>query len=419
MAEKKRIGLLDIKGLGPNSEIWDTAVPGFGARRQQSSAIAYVVLFRTVEGRSRRYTIGRHGAPWTPEQARQEAKRLLGAVASGRDPADEKHNKRHAVTVSELCDLYYKDCEAGRVLTRRRVAKKESTLLSDKSRIDSHIKPLLGRMKVATVTSRDVENFMHQVEDGKTAKREKTGKARGLSNVRGGRGAASRTVGLLGGIFTYAKKHNLCTENPVHSVDRPADGQYERRLTDAEYLALGEGLRLAYDAEIWPAAIEATRFLAYSGWRRSEVLKLRWDEFNLDKRTAWLPDTKTGRSRRPLSQKACVVLAGMEKLSDLVFPPTYGTGLMSGFDSMFRRIMDVAGLPPAITSKTFRHSFISLGSDLGLSMATIGELVGHKQSGVTARYIHPADVVVLAAADAVTNRTTALMGESVLLTPQT
>jgi hypothetical protein len=76
-------------------------------------------------------------------------------------------------------------------------------------------------MKVATVTSRDVENFMHQVEDGKTAKREKTGKARGLSNVRGGRGAASRTVGLLGGIFTYAKKHNLCTENPVHSVDRP------------------------------------------------------------------------------------------------------------------------------------------------------------------------------------------------------
>ena len=59
-------------------------------------------------------------------------------------------------------------------------------------------------MKVAAVTREDVEDFMHKVARGKTAGRARTGKTRGLSNVRGGTGTASRTVGLLGAIFSYA-----------------------------------------------------------------------------------------------------------------------------------------------------------------------------------------------------------------------
>ena len=176
-------------------------MPGFGARRQRSAAVAYVLIFRTAEGRTRRYTIGRHGAPWTPDTAREEARRLLGETVTGADPAADKQSKRRAETVAELCDLYWSDAEAGRLLTRRKAPKKASTLLSDKGRIEKHIKPLLGRMKVAAVTREDVEAFMHAVAEGKTAARSKTGKKRGLSNVRGGMGTASRTVGLLGAIF--------------------------------------------------------------------------------------------------------------------------------------------------------------------------------------------------------------------------
>ena len=77
MAERKRIGLREVRGLEENKEVWDLAVPGFGARRQRSDAVAYVMLYRTVDGRSRRFTIGRHGAPWTPDTAREEARRLL------------------------------------------------------------------------------------------------------------------------------------------------------------------------------------------------------------------------------------------------------------------------------------------------------------------------------------------------------
>jgi Arm DNA-binding domain/Phage integrase, N-terminal SAM-like domain len=236
----------------------DSAVPGFCARRQTGDAIAYGLKYRTTEGRQRWHTIGRHGAPWPPDAAREEARRLLGEVAKGGDPAAEKRARRKAETMVELCDAYWADAERGRLITRRRTAKKVSTLVSDRGRIEKHIKPLLGRMKVAAVTREDVEQFMHDVAVGKTATRVKTGKKRGLSNVWGGMGAASRTVGLLGGIFSFAVRHRMRTDNPAHGVMRPADGTRERRLSDADYAMLGKALRRAGAENVWPAAVAVT-----------------------------------------------------------------------------------------------------------------------------------------------------------------
>ena len=89
----KRIGLRDVRGLGPGEIIWDAAVPAFGARRQKGTAVAYVLKYRTAEGRQRWHTIGRHGAPWTPDRAREEAQRLLADVTKGADPAAAKRSK--------------------------------------------------------------------------------------------------------------------------------------------------------------------------------------------------------------------------------------------------------------------------------------------------------------------------------------
>jgi len=258
MADRKRIGLREVRAIGSGGEIWDAAIPGFGARRQKSTAISYVLMYRTREGRQRRYTIGRHGAPWTPDSAREEALRLLGEVAKGADPAGDKREAREAMTVAELCDSYLAEAEAGRLLTRRGNAKKASTLTIDRGRIERHVKPLLGRVAVSAVERRDIERFMHAVAEGKTAGRTKT-RPRGLARVRGGKGTATRAVGLLGGIFTYAVRQGLRTDNPVHGVVRFADGRRERRLSDDEYAALGAALRQGEAKGIWPPAIAATR----------------------------------------------------------------------------------------------------------------------------------------------------------------
>src|SRR5262245_25229187 len=163
MATRQRIGLRQVRALKPGEMIWDTSLSGFGARRQNSNAVSYVLYFRTKEGRQRWFTIGRHGAPWTPEAARDEAKRLLGEVAHNRDPAADKRAKRNARTVAELCDAYLADAKAGRVLTRHKRPKKSSTLAIDGGRIERHIKPLLGRRSVASVTREDVETLLHDI----------------------------------------------------------------------------------------------------------------------------------------------------------------------------------------------------------------------------------------------------------------
>ena len=135
---------------------------------------------------------------------------------------------------------------------------------------------------------------------------------------------------------------------------------------------------------------------------------------HLARRIAVLPDTKTGRSMRPLSNTACDVLHGLGRGADatLVFPPTRGKGTMSGFRKLWDRIAKLGELPSDVTPHVLRHSFASLAADLGYSEPTIAALIGHKGQSITNRYIHGADAVLLTAADAVATETAARMGEA-------
>jgi integrase len=409
---RKRIGLRAVEGLKLGEKIWDTVVPGLHARRRGTGAITYVLHYRTAEGRQRWFTIGQHGAPWTPDSAREEAKRLLGTVVIGDDPVAVKRSKRQALTISALCDLYVKEVEAGRILTRDGQSKKASTLATDKGRIRWHIKPVLGHYRVGAVTSADVDAFMHDVAAGKTAV-QKAKKRGGIA--RGGKGTATRTLGLLGGIFTYAVRHGMRPDNPTKGIIRFADGQRQRRLSDREYTAFGEAIRGAREEGIWPPAIALTEFLLLTGWRMGEARGLRWHDVDLASRTAMLGDTKTGKSMRPLSVHACVVLRGLTKAAgnSLVFPGTRGNGPMTGYRSIWNRIIKFGGLPKDVTPHTGRHSLCSLANDLGYTEATIGMIVGHKKGGMTRRYIHKADPVLLAACDAITTRIVELMAGGV------
>jgi integrase len=398
---RQRIGLRQVRALRPGEIIWDASVVGFGARRQRSEAVTYVLFYRTREGRRQRWvTIGRHGAPWTPDTAREEARRLLAKVVDGQDPSADKRAARHAATVSELCDFYLADAAAGRLLMRRGTVKKPATLVTDRSRIEAHIKPLLGERRVAAVTREDVDRFMHDVAEGKSA----------ASHARGGKGRATRTIGLLGAIFAYAVKRHMRVDNPCRGIVKFADGKRERRLTDDEYSSLGEALRAADAAGIWPPAIQAIRLLALTGWRRGEVLGLCWHELDLARRTATLSDTKTGRSVRPLAKAACELLHSLPRKDGLVFPPARHAGTMApSFPQLWARIAALGALPADVTAHVLRHSFASLAGDLGYAETTIAALIGHTGRSITSRYVHAADAVLLAAADAVADRTRDLM----------
>jgi hypothetical protein len=98
--------------------VWDSEVKGFGLMVTARGAKSYVVQYRTPEGRSRRITIGRHGSPWTPEDARQKAIDMLRNAHHGFDPLEAKAEARAALTVAELADLYLSEGAAEKPIRR-------------------------------------------------------------------------------------------------------------------------------------------------------------------------------------------------------------------------------------------------------------------------------------------------------------
>jgi integrase len=149
--------------------------------------------------------------------------------------------------------------------------------------------------------------------------------------------------------------------------------------------------------------------MVLTGWRRGEVLGLRWSEVDLPRRIARLADTKTGASLCALSDAACAVIDSQPWISDPVFPSRSGVKPIVGYRKMWSRIAKLGDLPVDITPHVLRHGFASLAADLGYNEPNISTLLRHKNHSITSRYVHSADAAMLAAADAVAKATTNLM----------
>jgi integrase len=395
-----------VLATGQEYFVWDVEMPGFGLRVLPSGRKSYVVQYKAGGrgGQTRRKALGRHGV-LTAEEARAEARKWLAERAKGNDPIAEHVANRKAETVEQLCRRYLSAAELGLILGKGNRPKKHSTLSTDRGRVERHIIPLLGKKRVKEVSSADVHRFLRDVIVGKTAADVKTG-FRGRAIVEGGTGTAARTVGLLGGIFSYAVSEGLRSDNPVRGVRRPADGRRDRRLTPDDYKALGEALAEAEAEMERPAAIAAIRLLALTGARLSEIGNLRHAEIDRRAQALRLADSKEGASVRPLGASALAVLDALSALAPgrettYVLPSETADRPYGGLPKAIGRIMARRKKLAGVTAHILRHSFASIADELGYTEATVAALLGQRSGSVTRRYIHHLDSALIAAADRV------------------
>ena len=373
---------------------WDRELRGFGVQLLPSGLKSFVIQYRNAEGRNRRTVIGRYGL-MTVEEARRVAHEKLVAVSKGIDPAAEQAAEAGSQTVAEMCDWYLREAEAGRILGRRRRPIKASTLAMDRSRIERHIKPLLGSRRVKALTLGAIEGMQADIARGKTAKA-RAGSRGGATT--GGEGVASRTVSTLHSLLEHGFRLGVIVANPAKGVRKLAVAPRERRLSATEIVKLGKVMRAAPGHGEHPTGLAAVRFLLLTGFRRQEGLGLERAWVDAENRCVRFPDTKSGAQVRVIGQAAMDLVTAQPSRagSRYVFTPDWGDGHFTAVVGTLDRLCADAKLA-GVTPHVLRHTFASVAGDLGVSELTIAALLGHAARGVTQRYVHIDEAVRLAA----------------------
>lgn len=373
---------------------WDAEVRGFGVRLKPSGTRTFLIQYRNAERRSRRFVIGQYGI-LTVELARDLAKKKLASVIDGSDPAAERRAAREGMTVAEVCDWYLQEAEAGRLLGRNRRPIKPSSVAGDRSRIDQHIRPLIGTRIVSHLKLADIERLQADIATGKSAREKRLGRG---GRTAGGAGVAGRAIGTLRSLLNHARRLGIIEQSPANGVRVIASNRLKRRLSVGEVRHLGKVMAQMEREGEHPTALAAIRTMLLTGFRRMEVLAMRKAWIEPDDNCVAFPDTKSGAQMRAAGDAAITLLLsqGQRSASPFVFPADWGEGHFIGVVRVLDRVCARAGLE-RVTPHVLRHTFASIAASLGFSELTISGLLGHGPRGVTQRYVHLDSALVIAA----------------------
>ena len=82
--------------------------------------------------------------------------------------------------------------------------------------------------------------------------------------------------------------------------------------------------------------------------------------------------------------------------SNYVFPADFGNGAFVGLPRVLARVLKYAEIE-GVSLHTLRHTFASMAAEMGFTELTIAGLLGHASRGITQRYVHIDEALVLAA----------------------
>jgi integrase len=249
----KIVGSLTLPAGKTDVIVFDNEVRGFGYRLRQGAGgtvlRSWVVQYKRA-GTSRRMLLG-SAAVLGAEAARLQARKVLGAVALGQDPAGDRRDRRDKDrnTMRALVGDY--------LAAKRKEVRPKTFAGVERYLTGGYFKPL-HNMAIDTITRHDVARRVVSIA-----------RESGDATAREARGALST-------FFVWCLRMGLCEQNPVNDAVRPAELKPRERVLSNDELTA-----------VWRACGEdeygkVIRLLILTGCRRSEVGDMRWSELDLD-----------------------------------------------------------------------------------------------------------------------------------------
>lgn len=355
-----------IRAAGDGAVIWDKDVKGLHFRVRGASR-GFFLCYRARTGEQRRPKLGAYGAI-TLTQARQAAREMLAQLALGRDPMQERAKARGERTFGDL----WREYEARHVGGLKSAAEVRAIYRR-------YLEKPLQNKRLSAITFETIHDL--------------------ATGMRATPIAANRALATLSGAFAFAQhKLRWTTSNPCVGVPRAKEEKRRRYLTADE----AQRVAAALDAlePQYPAHIAFIRLLILTGARLGEIAAARWEW--LDGDVLRLPDSKTGAKAIHLAPAAMAVLEALPRTSGTL------TGVTTP-QKIWEKVKERAGCED-VRLHDLRHSFASAALGAGLSLAQIGELLGHRNPATTHRYAHLVEEAAAVAARTATAAVVARMG---------
>ena len=316
-------------------------------------------------------SITRHRAGWRAQVSRagQRRSKVFATKREAQDwAAQQEYLIRHAATIAS--SVPFSD-----VMRRyaREVSPGKRGVRFEQLRLEALAADPVGAIRLADLRPADLAAW----------------RDRRLASVSAG--TVIREMVLLSAVLSQARREwGLLDRNPLADVRRPPAPAPRTRLptaADFEALALSAGDDLQHATA---RAFHAFRFGCATAMRAGEIVGLRWDRVDLDKRVAHLPRTKNGSARDvPLSSEAVALLQALPRL-DPVFQLTTGQ-----LDALWRKLRARAG----VVGLTFHDSRAYAISTLArrVDVLTLARISGHRDIALLSRVYYRESAAEIAA----------------------
>jgi integrase len=388
---KSIVDAVPLPATGERTMLWDSEIKGFGLRVTSTGSRTYLLRYR-MGGREtpvRTITIGQHGSPWTPDQARRHAAELLTMVRSGRDLVSEREAERTKVEMdADVREERLFEAAVETWFEKHVLRRKLRTHKDIRGVVDRDLKRLFSGRTIDEITRKEVTKALNDIGDRSPS-------------------AANKAHKWLRQIFNWLIEEGDITISPVAGVKKPFPEESRTRV-----LWLGELVVLWVALDSVPEPFRSFyRLLILLGQRLREASNAPWSEFNFKAGDWLLPKSRTKNKRDhlvPMSEQAIELIEDMQLNESLRKGPVFTTNEVVGISgfSKFKEAVDAAVSELLSTSEVgrslvgeelapwvvqdLRRSLATgcqgMGIDLMHTEAILNHTIGKKASGVAPVY---------------------------------